>query len=115
MPRCSIVIRTLGKLAISAAELFADGSSCAVQCTDILDQGCDYSRFRPAPLALAQRALAAAEIAALPAALIRRLRFRMTTGALRVPLTLAHRFLAPARMLARPRALSLLVALGTPA
>jgi predicted solute-binding protein len=52
----------------------------------------DYSDFLPAALTLAQRFFAAAEILALPAALI----FRLLTGALAaglVPLIFAHRAL----------------------
>lgn len=64
----------------------------------------DYSDFLPAALTLAQRFFAAAEILALPAALI----FRLLAGALAAgfaPLTFAQRALAAAEILARPAAL----------
>ena len=81
--------------------------NCFVYCRNFC-----YSRFRPAALALAQRTLAAAEIASLAAALILLFRVRVAAGPSVDPWILAHLFRAPARMLARPRALNLLLGAG---
>jgi len=66
-----------------------------------------YSLLFPAALTLAHRALAAADRALLPAALIFRLRFTATVAGWAAPRALAFiRFLTPARMLASPFRLS---------
>jgi len=67
-----------------------------------------YSLLCPAALTLAHRALAAADRALLPAALIFRLGFSATAAGWAPPSALAViRFLTPARMLASPFRLSL--------